>query len=124
MKIPARILERVRGPLLAVAVAGCSSGPVATVATEEPPRPPVPEVAALEPDPDAVAYDPVREAERLERTDRALAATETRRTDRIEAVEAERRDRVQQQLWGGGNVFPIGHGGRWPGGVNPACGRG
>jgi hypothetical protein len=128
MKIPRRILERVRGPLLAAAVAGCSSGPTAGPLASNGPSPNAPPPdgpVALEPA-DPVDYDAIREAERLERTDRALAATETRRTDRIEAAEAERQTgELQRVLSGvGDDPFRIGVGGRWPHGVNPACGRG
>jgi hypothetical protein len=127
MKLPERVLRQVRGPVLAAAVAGCSTSPAATGEPEPLPGPEAAEHATAEPAaatvaPDPVDYDAETEAERLARLDRTMAAGERRRDERIEdEAAARRRERAgsQNQVIG---IGTIGH--RWPGGVHPACGRG
>ena len=119
MKLPASILLRVRGPILAAALAGCSS-PAAAPPSEVEPEPEPAAVAEVPPAPDPVAYDLDAETERLERTDRLLAAAETRRAHRIEAEEqAARQRRIERALFGG--VGAIGTNNDW---IMAACGRG
>ena len=79
MKLADPILASLRGPLVAVALAGCAS-PVAA------PRPPpeIEPIAEPAPSPDVVPYDPEAEGERLARLDRDHAADDRRRAQRID----------------------------------------
>ena len=114
MRVPEVVLARLRVPLLAMAVAGCSTPAAETNAVVAPVSE---QLASGVIDP--VAYDVGAETERLERADRALAAAETRRTSRIEAEEEEARLARQRAL-----SAMIGH--RRPGfdWQMAACGRG
>jgi len=126
MKLPGRILSRVRGPMIAAAVIGCSSAPSAAPIEQEPVTPVEP-AAVVAPAVDPVDYDPDVEAARLERADRELAAAETRRTRRIEAEEAEHARRIADRglATQPGIGFPpgidIGTGRDW---IHAGCGRG
>lgn len=102
MKLPASILARLRGPLVAVTMAGCAPPATAPLTEDAPPA----REAELTSDP--VAYDAQAERERLVRLDREHAADEHRRERRIE--DAEPRSVF-------GQIGP----GRW---IHPACGRG
>lgn len=78
MRIPESVMARVAGPLLAGALAGCSSAP----AIEAP--------AAVRPEPspvvaDPVAYDMAEEQARLARLEQSDASAEDRRARRIAA---------------------------------------
>lgn len=92
MRIPSSVIERVRGPILAAVVVGCSSAPAPRLAPE-----PVEVVAAAALTPpesaDPVAYDPMLERARLERLNRSDALAETRRARRIEGEAEARRAR-------------------------------
>lgn len=115
MKLPEGVLRHVRGPLLAAAVAGCSSSPATP--PEAPPLAPEPmEPVTTAPDP--VDYDPATEADRLARVDRALAAAEHRREARIEDENEARRGTLE-------SVPSIGVGpSHWLHEIHAACGRG
>lgn len=92
MRIKSSVIERVRGPILAALVVGCSSAAAPRLAPE-----PVDVAAAavLTPPsaPDPVPYDPALERARLEQLDRADAFAEARRTRRIEGEAETRRAR-------------------------------
>jgi hypothetical protein len=91
MRVPRRVLDRVRGPVLAAAVIGCSSSSPTTEAPVTRPVQPTEPVSTAHADP--VSYDATAEAERLARTDALLAANETRRDERIAGEDAARRRR-------------------------------
>jgi hypothetical protein len=88
MKIPTRILDLARGPLLAAAALSCSTSPT------PPPIALSAERIVPESVPDPVAYDAMEEAERYARTDLLHDADEASRGSRIADEESRRR---QQQ---------------------------
>jgi hypothetical protein len=120
MKIPDGVLKTVRGPLLAVAVAGCSSS-----APADPPQPqPIAPTPVSEAPSDPVSYDAQAETERLARVDQLLASSEATRDRRIadedQARETRRQSQAVRGLLGTG-VIGIGQmNQQW---MN-ACGRG
>lgn len=95
MKIGAKVLRELRGPLLVAALsAGCATASPGAPDPEPAATPPTrtePMVAAAAIDP--VAYDAEREAARLERLDRAMASDEARRDRRVESEREARRPR-------------------------------
>ena len=116
MRLPISMLERVRGTLVAVAMAGCAS-PASVIAPE--PVSEVPErseIAAAAGAPDPVVYDGSAEAVRLARLEETLAVRAARRDRRIEAVRLA-------ELGDGPGLGSIGvaSGRRWSG---VGCGRG
>jgi len=104
MLLPPSVLRALRGPALAVAVVGCASPEVAIAPT------PVDEGASLVVTPSALPYDEHDEAERLERLDRTLAASDGRRSRRI-----DRKERARRASWLASQPIRL---------VHPACGRG
>jgi hypothetical protein len=93
MKIPSRILDLARGPLLATAALACSSsGPAPDPAPMQAQR------IVPEPPDDLVSYDAAGEAERLARTDTLLADDEARRSQRISDEEEARRERLMREM--------------------------
>lgn len=107
MKLPEAVLARVRGPLIAAALAGCSAPSGPEVVPEPAPLEPAPVVVEA---PDPVPYDGQAEAERLARVDREDASDGTRRDERVRDEE-------------NGRVGLLGTIGRFRP-VHPACGRG
>ena len=100
MKLDASILRRVRGPLLAVGVVGCSSAPAA-IAPEPPPPEPIAVAAAVTPI-DPVSYDPASESQRFARLEAISASDEARRDRRIEVEEERARATRTPQGYGHG----------------------
>jgi hypothetical protein len=84
MRLPDSLLARLRAPIAAVALAGCSGAPTAPIAPDEPA--PIVLAAAPAPPLDPVRYDPDAEAARLDRDERAVAAELERRDERIAAA--------------------------------------
>lgn len=122
MKLPGRILSRVRGPMIAAAVIGCSSSPAAPP-IEADPSPPVEAAAVVAPAAaDPVGYDARAEEARLARADRTLATAENRRTRRIEAEEAEHARRLRDRaIPSVGVIGVLGQDRDW---IHAGCGRG
>ncbi len=116
MRIPNSVLTVVRGPLLAAAVAGCSSsGPA------DPPQPqPIAPTPVTETPSDPVAYDPQAETARLARVDRVLADADEARGERIDEEEQAQAQRQVRSLGGYGGIGIA----RPPDAVLAACGRG
>lgn len=84
MRLPDSLLARLRAPIAAVALAGCSGAPPAPSSPDEPA--PIVLAAAPAPPPDPVRYDADAEAERLDRDERAIVAELERRDERIAAA--------------------------------------
>lgn len=93
MRLPAKLLACVRGPVAIAALVACSA-PAAAPVVPEPSAGPA--VQAPPPPVDPVAYDALAEAGRLERADRELASELRVRDDRIHAAEraATLRDEI------------------------------
>jgi hypothetical protein len=91
MLIPARILEVVGGPLLAVAALGCSTSPGLP---EQGPGTGAEIVSVVdEGSTDPVSYDATAETERLNRTFGVLANADVNREERIDDEAAAQRRR-------------------------------
>lgn len=97
MRLPPKILARVRGPVLALAVTGCASAEGAAVIEPPPELTTEPEVAAaiMATPPEVVDYDAEAELARLDRVDQREAREGNRRERRIDAQERERLARYR-----------------------------
>lgn len=111
MRLPESLLSHLRGPLAAVAIAGCSA-PAAPAVVPAPQ--PTPIVLAPAAPPDPVPYDAIAEAARLDRSDRELTTQLARRDERIQTAE---RAQASQSIGTLGNT-------RWNSAILAACGRG
>jgi hypothetical protein len=101
MKLPAKLLKQVAGPLLASTALSCASP------ADQPIEPILPIAAADDAPraeaPDPVSYDPDAEADRIARTEALVASRDVVRDARIDAKEEadearRRRARAQVQL--------------------------
>ena len=113
MKLSKSLLQRMRAPVAAAVVVGCSSAAGPPPAVELSPEPD-PSPATVSADPvviDPVVYAQATEAARLERMDRGMATEASRRERRLAAVRASRARAVHPST-----VHPRG--------VLIACGRG
>jgi len=112
MRIPADVLDRVRGALVVVAVATACGPDAPPPAAPPPPPPPI----ARAPEPiDPVAYSSADEAARLERVEAESTASSDTRDQRIARVHASRRAQL-------GGVGVSGGGGMQR--IWALCGRG
>ena len=121
MRIKSSVIERVRGPILAAVIVGCSSAPAPRL-TPEPVDVAAAAVLAPPAAPDPVTYDPALERARLEQIDRADAFAEARRARRIEGEAEARRARhfASTPMPGPTAPFPYS---TYPD-ISPLCGRG